>query len=129
MSDDKYSVQNILDYALDGKPYNVKDAVDNIMIDKIHAEVQAKKIELAKTLFGGTDQEPDEEIDYEDEDEEFDGAEDDVESEEDEDLDLSDEEIDELLKDLEDFDVDGVDDELTDQEDDIELGDDDGENA
>jgi hypothetical protein len=68
MSDDKYNIEDIVNFSAQEKPVSVKDAVNDVMLTKIHAEIEAKKLEVAKSIFGGTDTEIDEDDEGEDED-------------------------------------------------------------
>ncbi len=131
MSDEnKYNISDIIDFASQQNPLEIKSAIDSLMIAKVHAEIADKKIEVAKSMFGaGQDEveasaeEPSED-DFEDD--ELDD-EDDVEDDEDLDLDISDEELEDLLNDLEnldDTDLDNLEDDNLDSEEN-----DNGENA
>jgi hypothetical protein len=93
MSDNKYNIEDIVKFSSDDNPLNVKNAVDNLMIAKIQSEIQNKKLEVAKTLFGGTD----EDSEYDEEDNEY-------EDDDEYDLDISDEDLADLLADLNDLD-------------------------
>lgn len=111
--DDKYDVTDIVMFSAENNPLNVKSALDDLMLSKIHNEINSKKLELAKTMFGGVPEDTDfEEEDFEDDD--------DTEDEDDDSLDISDEDIDELLNDLDDIELDDFED---DDETDEELGD------
>jgi len=44
MSDDKYNIEDIVNFSAQEKPVSVKDAVNDVMLTKIHAEIEAKKI-------------------------------------------------------------------------------------
>ena len=109
MSDDKYNIEDIVNFSAQEKPISVKDAVNDVMLTKIHAEIEAKKMEVAKSIFGGTDTDED--------DEEFD-EEDFEDDEDDDDFEISDEELDDLFNDLEELD-----------DTDLEVEDEDGEDA
>ena len=111
MSDDKYNIEDIVNFSAQEKPINVKDAVNDVMLAKIQAEIEAKKVEVAKSIFGGTDTETDED-DEDFDDEDFD------EEDEDDDFEISDEELDDLFNDLEELD-----------DTDLEVEDEDGEDA
>lgn len=121
MSDEnKYNISDIVNFASQQNPLEVKSAVDALMIDKIHAAIADKKIEVAKQMFGGED-EP--EVDDFEEDEIEQEDDEDVEDSDDDFMDISDDELEELLNDLEDLDVDLEDDNLDSEENDN------GENA
>lgn len=96
MSDDKYNINDVVNFSAQEKPLNVKDAVNDIMLSKIHASIEAKKMEVAKSLFGGTPSDEDDEA-------EFDDAFDDDEEEDEDDFDISDEDLEDLFNDLEDL--------------------------
>lgn len=96
MSDDKYNIEDIVNFSATGNPLNVKNAVDSLMLQKIHAEIESKKLEVAKSMFGGNDEE-----EIETEDEEWD----DEETDEDDDFDISDDDLEDLFNDLEDLDL------------------------
>lgn len=100
MSDDKYNIEDIVNFSSSENPLNVKNAVDSLMLSKIHAAIEAKKLEVAKTMFGGTS-EP--EIEFEDE--EWDDEEEDEDDDED-DFDISDDDLEDLFNDLEDLNLD-----------------------
>jgi hypothetical protein len=112
MSDDKYNIEDIVNFSAQEKPVSVKDAVNDVMLTKIHAEIEAKKLEVAKSIFGGTDTEIDED------DEDFDDDDFDDDEDEDDDFEISDEELDDLFNDLEELD-----------DTDLEIEDEDGEDA
>jgi hypothetical protein len=132
MSDEnKYNISDIINFASQQNPLEIKSAIDSLMIAKVQAEIADKKIEVAKSMFGaGQDEveasaeEPSED-DFEDD--ELDD-EDDVEDDEDLDLDISDEELEDLLNDLENLDDTDLDDNLEDDNLDSEENDN-GENA
>lgn len=68
MSEDKYSLASkIVDFSIADNPAKVKDTVDQLMLDKIQSEVEARKIDLARQMFNDTSPDPNEE-DAEDED-------------------------------------------------------------
>lgn len=127
-TDDKYTVSDIVSFAAQQKPAEMTDALNNLMLDRIHAEIQDRKVELAKSLFGGTGPEDDDE-EIEDDDFEDDESDDDYEDDEeveydDEgDFELSDEELEELLNDIDDTDFE------SDATPEADLGDEYGEDA
>ena len=116
MSDDKYNINDVVNFSAQEKPLNVKDAVNDIMLSKIHASIEAKKMEVAKSLFGGTPSDEDDEA-------EFDDAFDDDEEDDEDDFDISDEDLEDLFNDLEDL----ADTDLDD--DNLEVEDENGEDA
>jgi hypothetical protein len=134
MSDEnKYATSDIIDFAALQNPLEIKSALDNLMLAKVHAEITDKKIEIAKNMFGveSDNDAPDEEDMAEIEDDEIEDDEDiegEEESDDDFDLDISDEELEELLNDLEDLDDTDLDDDLEDDNLDSEE-EDNGENA
>lgn len=132
MSDEnKYNISDIINFASQQNPLEIKSAIDSLMISKVQAEIAGKKIEVAKSMFGAQQdeleasaEEPSED-DFEDDELE---DEDDVEDDEDLDLDISDEELEDLLNDLENLDDTDLDDNLEDDNLDSEENDN-GENA
>lgn len=135
MSDnDKYTLDDILNFSAEQRPVDVKAALDDLMIAKIHAAIEDKKVEVAKQMFGSAASQDDVEVADETSDDEWDDeeeieADDDADESDDFDLDISDDELEDLLSDLEDS---LEDDDL---EDDLEVDnldseeDDNGENA
>lgn len=109
MSDEnKYSINDIINFASQQNPLDVKNAVDALMVDKIHAAIAGKKIEVAKQMFGGEEPEEQDDVEF-DEDEteqQEDESEEDVEDSDDDFMDISDDELEQLLNDLEDLDLD-----------------------
>lgn len=98
MSNDKYNIEDIVNFAADSNPLNVKQAVDNLLLSKIQNEVENRKMELARTMFNdGKPFVPDDEseIIYDDE-----NADDTEFFDDDEDFDISDEDLEDLLSDL-----------------------------
>ena len=87
----------LLGLAIDKNPVDFADAFDKIMREKAMASLEAKKIELAQSVYGGGEDIDDEDIGDEDLDIDID------------DLDLDDIDLD--LEDLEDLDNEGITDE------------------
>lgn len=114
MSGDKYSlVSKIVDFSVADNPAKVKDTVDQLMMDKIQGEVEARKIELARQMFNDAVDGP-EEDETEDEDLSIDGEDENFEDDSDEDddsdveteVEITDDELEDLftsLQDLEDL--------------------------
>jgi len=133
MSDEnKYDISDIINFASQQNPLEIKSAIDSLMISKVQAAIADKKIEVAKSMFGaGQDEvEASAEDDFE-EDEVEDDEDEDIEDESEEDdfdLDISDEELEDLLNDLENLDDTDLDDNLEDDNLDSEENDN-GENA
>lgn len=135
MSDDnKYTLDDIIDFSSEQQPIQVKAAVDQLMLAKIHSAIEDKKVEVAKQMFGDaagpedpdlSDETWEDEEELEDETESDDGEEDDADDFE---LDISDDELEQLLSDLEDNLDDETDDDLGDDNSDLEDTED-GENA
>jgi len=117
-TDNKYSVDDVIGFSLHQKPAEVSDALNSLMLDKIRSEIFDKKIELAKSLYGGIGPEESEE-DFEDENDDDieDDLEDDDDSDEEEDIDFSDEELEDILNDLDDVEFDDQEDNTEDLED------------
>ena len=59
---DKYNIDSLVQFAVDQKPVEFDKAFLDVVHDKLTAAVQAKKEELAKTMFS-----PPEEDDFDDE--------------------------------------------------------------
>jgi hypothetical protein len=51
LENNKYNITDLLNFALDKKPSDFKNAVDSILYDKINDAVEAKKLEMAQNLF------------------------------------------------------------------------------
>lgn len=101
MSEDKYSLASkIVDFSIADNPAKVKDTVDQLMLDKIQSEVEARKIDLARQMFNDASPDPNEE-DAEDEDfpEDVDDEDSDVETE----VEITDDELEDLFSSLEDL--------------------------
>jgi hypothetical protein len=47
----EYTTTDIIDYCLDGDVVNLQKAINDIMSDRITELLDAKKIEVAKTIF------------------------------------------------------------------------------
>lgn len=106
MSDEnKYTIDDMINFAVQQKPVDVKSAFDDLMMAKIHSAIENKKIEVAKQMFGSANVDAEiegaEEAQFEDEQDEPETEEETVEDD-DLDLDISDEELEALLSDLED---------------------------
>lgn len=125
MSDNnKYNIDDVIDYSTEQKPVDVQAAVDALMLQKAHAAIEAKKIEVAKQMFGGAI-DPDDDINYNEDDweedqEDMESDETETEVDDDLDLDISDDELEELLNDLENLDDTDLDDNLEDDNSDVE---------
>jgi hypothetical protein len=100
MSDDKYNISDVVNFSAQEKPLNVKNAVNDVMLSKIHASIEAKKMEVAKSLFGGTPSDVDDEAEFDDA---FDDDDEDDEEDDEDDFDISDEDLEDLFNDLEDL--------------------------
>lgn len=96
---DKYSIEDIINFSANENPLNVRQAVDSLMLSKIHSAIEGKKREVAKAMFGG---EATDEPEWDDEEWEDDEEDDD---EEDDDFEISDDDLDDLLNDLDDIDL------------------------
>lgn len=106
MSDEnKYTIDDMINFAVQQKPVDVKSAFDDLMLAKIHSAIEDKKMEVAKQMFGSTESEEEiEAAEFEDEQDEMPEDETDTEesSDDDFDLDITDDELEALLSDLED---------------------------
>lgn len=120
--ENKYTINDMINFATQQKPVDVRAAFDELMLSKIHSAIEDKKIQVAKQMFGSDNVDTEiEDAEFEDEQEETPEEEETEESDDDNfDLDISDEELEALLSDLED----NLEDENQESEDT-----DDGENA
>lgn len=130
MSDnDKYNLDDIINFSAEQRPVDVKAALDDLMIAKIHSAIEDKKVEVAKQMFGDAASQDDVDLPDDESDEEWNDEEETDDESDDFDLDISDDELEDLLNDL----VDNIEDD--DLEDDLEVDnldseeDDNGENA
>lgn len=64
---DKYDIDSLVGFAADQKPVEFDKAFLDVVHDKIVAAVQAKKEELAKTMFAPPEENFDDEEDWEEE--------------------------------------------------------------
>jgi hypothetical protein len=124
MSDNKYTLDDIIDFSVEQQPVEVKAAVDQLMLAKIHSAIEDKKVEVAKQMFGDAagPEDPDLSDDTweDDETEDLESDEGEEDDADDFDLDISDDELEELLSDLEDNLGDEADDDLGDDNSDLE---------
>lgn len=70
METDKYTVQDLVNFAFNQKANDFKNAFDDILVNRIADAVDNKKIEVAQTMFTGdqlADVDDDVDYDYEDE--------------------------------------------------------------
>lgn len=130
MSDnDKYNLDDIINFSAEQRPVDVKAALDDLMIAKIHSAIEDKKVEVAKQMFGDAASQDDVDLTDDESDEEWTDEEETDDESDDFDLDISDDELEDLLNDL----ADNIEDD--DLEDDLEVDnldseeDDNGENA
>jgi hypothetical protein len=63
----EYSIQDIIDATVEGEPVKVQAAFDHLIGQKIMDSLEAKKREIASTMFNGADEVESEE-DTEDQD-------------------------------------------------------------
>lgn len=63
--ENKYTVDDLIKFSVDQRPTDFEDAFNSLVLDKIAVAVDAKKLELAASLYNGDDEE---EEDYEVED-------------------------------------------------------------
>jgi len=99
--ENKYNINDIIDFASQQKPVDVKAAFDDLMLAKIHSAIEDKKIEVARQMFGTDNVDAELEDDQFEDDQEDDDL-DDTEEDDDLDFDITDDELEELLSDLED---------------------------
>lgn len=57
MENNKYDIGDLIKFSVDQKPLEFEQAYTDIVLDRIHSAVEAKKIEIATTMFN--DQLPD----------------------------------------------------------------------
>lgn len=97
-------INDLLGLAIDKNPVDFADTFNQLIQQKAVNAVEAKRIELAQSIYGGTDQsaDADDDLDLDDVgDDEFDYSDDDLDDDE---LDLDDVDLDAL--DLDDIDLD-----------------------
>lgn len=52
----EYSIQDIIDATVEGEPVKVQAAFDHLIGQKIMDSLEAKKREIASTMFNGSDE-------------------------------------------------------------------------
>ena len=52
----EYSIQDIIDATVEGEPVKVQAAFDHLIGQKIMDSLEAKKREIASTMFNGNDE-------------------------------------------------------------------------
>lgn len=58
IENNKYNIDDLLGFSLEKKPVEFKDAFDSILGDKILDKIEARKEQLAKTMFNPPVEEP-----------------------------------------------------------------------
>lgn len=56
----KYDVTDLIVSAIEQKPFDFENTFDNLIVDKIHSAIEAKKVEVAQQMYG---YQPEEEYD------------------------------------------------------------------
>lgn len=56
----KYDISDLLVSAVSQKPFDFEAAFDDLIVDKIHSAIEAKKVEVAQQMYG---YQPEEEYD------------------------------------------------------------------
>lgn len=73
METDKYTVQDLVNFAFNQKANDFKNAFDDILVNRIADAVDDKKIEVAQNMFAGNqDAAVDDDTDYDDYEDESD---------------------------------------------------------
>ena len=62
MESDKYTVQNLVDFAYQQKPVDFSVVFNDLLVDRLASAIDQKKIEVAQGLFANEPRD----IDYED---------------------------------------------------------------
>ncbi|CAB4131328.1 hypothetical protein UFOVP132_62 [uncultured Caudovirales phage] len=52
MTEAQYSVQDLISTAFDQKPVDFENAFSSLIVDRIAAAVEAKKVSVAQSMFG-----------------------------------------------------------------------------
>jgi len=56
-NDNKYSLNDLITMSAEQKPLDFNQAFDQLMVDKLQAAVENKKIEIAQSMFRTTEEE------------------------------------------------------------------------
>jgi len=56
-NDNKYSLNDLITMSAEQKPLEFNQAFDQLMVDKLQAAVENKKIEIAQSMFRTTEEE------------------------------------------------------------------------
>lgn len=64
---DNMNVADIIQQAFQGRPQGVEDAFNNVIQQKMAAAIEARRQEIAQTMFGDSDDYNEEEVDDESE--------------------------------------------------------------
>ena len=68
----KYDISDLLVSAVVQKPFDFEAAFDDLIVDKIHSAIEAKKVEVAQQMYG---YQPEEEYDDSETEEELESEE------------------------------------------------------
>jgi hypothetical protein len=56
-NDNKYSLNDLITMSAEQKPLDFNQAFDQLMVDRLQAAVENKKIEIAQSMFRTTEEE------------------------------------------------------------------------
>lgn len=88
---------DLIGLAIDKNPIDFASTFNDLIRDKAMAALENKRVEMAQSIYGEPDQEPEVDTDTDDDDFDFDDADlDDVDDDDDLDLDLDDIDLDDL---------------------------------
>lgn len=79
MTDNAYTVTDLIKLSAEQKPIDFEQAFNSLMVDRVQLAVDAKKVEVAQSVFASQDEAEDEEFeaeDFEEESEELESEED-----------------------------------------------------
>lgn len=48
----KYDITNLIVSAVEQKPFDFEAAFDDLIVNKIHSAIEAKKVEVAQQMYG-----------------------------------------------------------------------------
>lgn len=68
----KYDVTDLIVSAVEQKPFDFENAFNDLIVDKIHSAIEAKKVEVAQQMYG---YQPEEEYDDSETEEELESEE------------------------------------------------------
>jgi hypothetical protein len=65
MSDNKYEIQDLINSSVEQKPVDFNDIFGSLMVDRLNAAIDNKKMEIAKSMFDAPEE------DFESDEEEY----------------------------------------------------------